>query len=158
MSEDVIKKVGLIDNIFLNNSTHTFLGENHLKLKGLFGHTLSIEDMEELVKNNVFINIMFSPGSNSFIKHSMPIDSALINLDYNSLKNIPREHSMAILLHEIGHAMSPGDPSEFIADNYAVERGYGNHIVKSLEENIISNPKEFDKPITHERIKKILNI
>jgi hypothetical protein len=155
MSNEIIKKVELINKIFLNNSTHTYLGENYLKLKGLFGNTLNVDDMEKLVNNSVFINVMFSPASNTFTKLSIPANSALINLDYNSLKDIPIEHSMAILLHEIGHALSPNDQSEFIADDYAIERGYGKYILKSLQESIVDNPKVYDKTITHERISRI---
>ena len=65
---------------------------------------------------------------------------------------------IAILLHELGHAINPGidsRSSEFNADDFVIERGFGNSLNESLQRNIVDNPIEFDKEITKQRIERI---
>lgn len=157
-ANEVIKKLGLLEQIFASNSTFTYLRPNYLDVLGLIGNSLSIENLQELIDNNVFISIMFSPGTHIKIKHDLPADSGLIVIDYNNLKDLPRNQIVAIIYHEIGHALTPdlkGEESEFAADDYAISKGFGNALRQSLMDNIANSPIEFDKAITHKRIDRI---
>lgn len=132
-----------------------------LQIYAEIGHALTLEDWQLLQQSNIFFNIVFSPGVTSPVEINIPINSQLITLDYNSLIRFEPRQRVAILLHEIGHALNPqltGKEAEFIADDYAIERGFGEDIVSSLNFGIANFPLEFDKPITHERIQRIQNI
>ena len=129
-----------------------------LNIYKLLGDTLSVEDWNELKVRNIFINVVFSPGVVSPVEKELPRDSQLINIDYNFLIKIPERERVAIILHEIGHAMNPlikQKEGEFIADDYAIDRGFGEDLKNSLERCIIDYPLEFNKPITTERINRI---
>jgi hypothetical protein len=67
---------------------------------------------------------------------------------------------LAILLHEYGHAFNPeikGDEGEFVADEFVVSHDYGIALRSSLERNIKENPEEFDTPVNHQRVQRLLN-
>ena len=124
------------------------------------GHALTLEDWQLLQARNIFFNIIFSAGVTSPVEITIPSGSQLISLDYNSLmKWVPRQR-VAIVLHEIGHSLNPtlmGEDGEFAADQYAVDRGYGEDIIASLNFGIENFPLEFDKLITRDRIQRIIN-
>ncbi len=117
------------------------------------------EDFRAIVDKKVYFNCFFSPGSRTINKIEIPVKSQLINLDINFLKAEKQDQRVAIILHEIGHAvLTPSgdvETDEFNADDFAIKRGYGLALKKSLEENIIKNPNEYAKPITHTRIARI---
>lgn len=125
------------------------------------GHALSLEDWQLLQQQNVYINIIFSPGVTSPIEITIPIGSQLISLDYNTLNIFQPRERLSIVLHEIGHALNPqltGSEAEFIADDYAIDRGFREDLISSLNYCITNFPLEFDKPITHERIQRAQKI
>lgn len=120
--------------------------------------SLKDEDFKEIDKKNIYFNCFFSPGSMTDMRYSIPIKSKLINIDINSLKRFKPKERIAILLHELGHAINPGtdsQSSEFNADDFAIARGYGQPLKESLSRNITENPGEFDKEITRLRIARI---
>lgn len=130
-----------------------------LKIYAEIGHVLSLEDWQLLQERNIYFNIVFSPGVVTPIEINIPIDSQLINLESNTLFKYEERQRLAIFLHEIGHALSPtltGIEAEFTADDYAINRGYGLDIVAALNFGIANFPLEFDKPVTHERIQRIV--
>jgi len=125
------------------------------------GHALTLEDWRLLKQKNVYFNITFSPGVTSPIEIDIPRGSQLITLDFNTLTNYEPRQRVAILLHEIGHALAPGlvrQEGEFNADDYAIGRGYAEDLLNSLNFAIENYPNEFDKPITRERIQRIQNL
>jgi hypothetical protein len=120
--------------------------------------SLKDEDFIEIGKKNIYFNCFFSPGSMTDVRYSIPVKSKLINIDINYLKQLNPRERIAILLHEMGHAINPGtdiQSSEFNADDFAIERGYGKALMESLTRNITENPQEFDKEITRLRIARI---
>ncbi len=122
--------------------------------------SLKVEDFIEIDKMNIYFNCFFSPGSMTEMRYNIPLKSKLINIDINSLKRLNPKERIAILLHEIGHAINPGtdvQSSEFNADDFAIARGYGQTLKESLTRNITENPEEFDKEITRLRIARILD-
>lgn len=124
------------------------------------GHALSLEDWQLLQDRNVYFNLIFSPGVTSPIEITIQARSQLISLDYNTLINFQPRERVAIVLHEIGHALNPqltGREAEFVADDYAIDRGFAEDIVSALNYGIVNFPLEFNRPITHERIQRIEN-
>jgi hypothetical protein len=122
--------------------------------------SLKDDDFIEIDKKNIYFNCFFSPGSMTDVRFSIPVKSKLINIDINYLKRLNPKERIAILLHELGHAIYPGTDShssEFNADDFAIERGYGFVLKESLTRNITENPQEFDKEITRLRIARISN-
>lgn len=157
-TNEVEMKLKLLEQIFASNSTFTYLRGNYLNVLGLIGNSLSIDDLQELIDNNVFISIMFSPGTHIKIKHDIPAKSGFIVIDYNHLKSLPQEQIVAIIYHEIGHALNPelkNDESEYAADDYAISKGFGEALKQSLSESIDNFPEEFDKPISYQRLVRI---
>jgi hypothetical protein len=132
-----------------------------LNIYSEIGHILSVEDWQLLQERNIYFNIVFSPGVVTPAEVDIPNGSQLINLDSNTLFKFEQRQRIAIFLHEIGHALNPnltGREGEFIADDYAIARGYGQDIIESLNFGIEHYSLEFDKPITHERIQRITEI
>ena len=111
--------------------------------------------MEE---NNIYFNPLFSPASQSDLNINLYKGAKIITIDINSLKHITSGESVAIILHEIGHALNPfekGEKGEFVADDYAVDRNYKDALLKSLVSCKKLWPDEFDKKITEKRINRL---
>lgn len=121
--------------------------------------TLNDEDFIAIDNNNIYFNCFFSPGSMTDVRFNIPVRSKLINIDINFLKRLEADERIAILLHELGHAINPGvdsQSSEFNADDFAISRGYDKALKASLQRNLIDNPDEYDKEITRQRIARII--
>lgn len=119
---------------------------------------LSDDEFNIILSGNIFFNAFFSPASNSIIKTNIPIKSKIITIDINALSLIQPDERIVIILHELGHAFFPTDDiekGEFLADDFVIKKGYGNHLKKSLLKNIENFPDEYNKPITHKRINRI---
>ena len=149
----------------LTNDTYNFLCDKpNVRTQEPLGiysdliNCLNDIDFEEIKKNNIFLNIIFSPASNSIIKVNIPVCAKIITFDYNFLSRIPKNERIAILLHEYGHAFNPklmGYEGEFKADDFAITHEYGNALRNSLQRSIKEFPYEFDKPVTYQRIERI---
>lgn len=116
------------------------------------------DDFEGIRDNNIFLNVIFSPASNSNIKVSLPVGAKVITFDFNSLSPLSKDERMAVLLHEYGHAFNTqlrGEEGEFAADDFAINHCYGEALRQSLQRSIEAHPDLYDKPITHNRIKRI---
>jgi hypothetical protein len=153
-------KGAIMESLFINEKSIDY-AIRKLEIYAPLGHALSSEDWNNLKLNNVFFNIIYSPGVSSPIEKNIPSGSKLISLDVNTLILFPIRQRVAITLHEIGHSLSPnltGRDGEFIADDYAIDRGFREDLVSSLNYGIVNFPLEFDKPITHERIQRAQNI
>jgi hypothetical protein len=165
----MIEKIELMNKVFINESTKKYLNQGDVYMGNTYGlegldiyrliaNALSLDDWYFLTTNNVFISLIFSPGCNSKLNFALPQNSNLITIDYNSLKTMAKQQQVAIILHEIGHAVNPtltGQDGELAADDYAIIRLYGEHLKSSLEKFIIDDPINFDKEITHIRISRI---
>jgi hypothetical protein len=119
---------------------------------------LNEKDYAELEENNIYINPLFSPASQSNLDIDLPKGAKIITLDINSLKYLSSGESVAIILHEIGHAINhfeKGENGEFIADDYAVARSYKEALLKSLFSCKKLWPEEFEKKITEKRINRL---
>lgn len=153
-------KGAIMESLFINEKSIDY-AIRKLQIYAPLGHALSEDDWKSLSLNNIFFNVIFSPGVNSPVERNIPSGSKLISLDVNTLIRLPVRQRIAIALHEIGHALNPnlsGRDGEFTADDYAIDRLYGQDIRESLLYLRETNPDEFDKPITTERIERIERI
>lgn len=122
------------------------------------GESLSETDYKILEENNIYINPLFSPASQSDLNINLYKGAKIITIDINSISQLSAEESIAILLHEIGHALNPfkkGENGEFAADDYAVGRNYKEALLKSLHSCKELWPSEFNKEITEKRIQRL---
>ena len=84
----------------------------------------------------------------------------LINIEYNYYSQLLPDEFIAIILHEIGHAFNPetkGMEGEYIADNFAEQKGYAKWIVSSLEKGMKKQWIGFDVDKCQPRIDKLRN-
>jgi hypothetical protein len=145
---------------FLQQSAGSYLMNNGNVYKMLFD-ALSLSDVQNMCDHNIFFARTLSPSCTSVLVNTPSVDSLqliIFECDHFSLFS-PQERT-AILLHEIGHALNPGlegDENEFIADNFAIDRGYGPYIVSSITYGISRNLIGFEQAINQRRIKRIQN-
>jgi hypothetical protein len=119
---------------------------------------LTEADINMLKENKIFFNPIFSPASQSDLNIDLERGSKIITIDINTLKFFTSEEGVAIILHEIGHAVNSdkkNEAGEFAADDYAIERNYGNSIINSLERGKKIMPDEFICETTEKRISRI---
>ena len=162
---DSEEKARIMYEHLLTDVTYTFLGDTSGSLTmpslAIYGDLIrgfTEEDFIGINEQGIFLNLIFSPASNSILKVNVPARAKVITIDYNQLSKYPRKESIAIILHEYGHAFNPqlkGEAGEFAADDFAINHNYGEALKQSLERNIRENPNEFDKEITHTRIGRI---
>jgi hypothetical protein len=137
-----------------------------LGLSKLLVSALSDTDVSEMIRHQIYFLLLYSPSSTANIAENIPPHSSIISIDVNTIRSWTPEERCAIVLHELGHilrndpglALNSNSPftREFLADNFAIEKGFGNAIVTGLRRGIQLNPGEFDKESTHERIRRIL--
>jgi len=161
----VQEKYEIMKSRILTDSTFKYIKhiEGHeslppLNIWGVLLRCLNDQDFVTIRDSNIYLNVMFSPASNSILNVTVPSDAKVISFDYNYLALIPEAERVAILLHEYGHAFNPtmkGDEGEFVADDFAISHGYGESLRMSLLNSIQVKPDLFDKPITHQRISRI---
>ncbi len=158
MTEEEIQKAEKMTNRMLNE-----YGMSQLANFGIFKkliQSLSTNDINSLVENRIYFNPIFSPASQNQIRLNLEEGSNIITIDLNSIKLFSSDEGTAIILHEIGHALSPelkNMDGEYNADNYACERGFSQHIISSLEKGKLIRPSEFATKITELRIERLQN-
>ena len=120
-------------------------------------NTLSDEDLESLQNSNVRFGMIVAPAS----QITLPVQNTGINLicfEKHCLNLFDKNEVVSIILHEIGHVFNPnleGDEHEFLADDYAVARGYANSIISSLRYGIELNIPGFNQAINQRRIVRL---
>lgn len=157
MTENETKRAEIMNGLMLNQ-----VGIAKLADLGIYKElilALSLEDLTELRQNRVYLNPMFSPASLTELRVELPANSKVISIDINTLKIFTPDEGVAVILHEIGHALNPdkkGEIGEYVADDYAVSHSYKNSIISSLQRGIQIRPDEFDNEITHKRIARLM--
>lgn len=111
---------------------------------------LTHEEISGLISSNAIL--ILSPGPSATIRLSNIKKGklTLIHFERNILLKLHSDEIIAILLHEIWHALNPdriGIEAEFDADNFAFQKGYGRWIIRGLQNGIRNkwlgfNPKE----------------
>ena len=119
---------------------------------------LSLQDLEQLQNNHIYFNPIFSPASKTDLNRNLENGSKIITIDINSLREYTIDEGVAVILHEIGHALNPGligEQGEYAADDYATTRNYGDAIISSLEKGMVKRPEMFKPEITQKRINRL---
>lgn len=154
---DNIEKAQIMYEHLVTDKTYSIM-QNDLGIYADFINSLSDEGLNRIVTDRIFFNAFYSPASNSQTKVAIPVNSKVITFDANIFSRYPKSEQIAMLLHEMGHAVNPtltGEAGEFAADDFAIKNRYSTALKKSLENFVRDFPKEFDKPITHKRIARI---
>jgi hypothetical protein len=157
------QKGNLFRELFLIKDFAKFLNDKRDKLDfmnasnsySLLFSSLSETDIESLIKANVKLGMILAPAS----QINLSKDLTSINLlcfEKHILNLFTKNEVVAIILHEIGHVFNPN--SEFEADDYAVNRGYKEHIISALQNGISKKLEGFDQPINHQRIERLSNL
>jgi hypothetical protein len=120
-------------------------------------NALSDKDLTELSKHNVRMVMTHAPAC---CFHIPPTEGKvhLLCFDSHTLGRFPKEHIVAMILHEMGHVLNPnlsGDEFEFKTDDYAIDRGFGAHLASCLERGIELELVDFDEEMNHRRIERI---
>lgn len=155
-SDELHQLITLIRGQFINETGTAKLTE--LGIFKAFVLSLSKDDVQQLVDGHIFFNPIWSPASVSNLNRSLPVPAKIITIDINAMAQFSVEEGVAVILHEIGHAINPdikGMDGEFIADDYAASRGFGDFIVSSLEQNREKFPQHYDNDSTTQRITRI---
>lgn len=122
-------------------------------------YALTEDEIDELLDLNLTFIRNFSPSSKIDLT-SVQVDGimTLINIEGVIIKKLLPEEITAILLHEIGHALNPevsGIEGEFIADNFAAEKGYAKWIVNGLKKGLKNKWLGFNKDEIELRINNL---
>ena len=157
MTDEDLEKAAIMENQMLNSR-----GMSELSKLGVYKkliESVSIKDLNAFKKNRVFFNPILSPGSQTILPCDLKKGTKIITIDINTIKLFTSDEGVAIILHEIGHALNQAtanlEDAEYAADDYAVKRGYGEWIVSSLEKGKAIRPAEFVKDMTEKRIVRI---
>ena len=135
---------------------------NFLTVKGVYElllNTLSDEDVQKLEDENVYFCRSYAPSCVTELKNTPNVEILqLIIFEAEYLKKFIPGVVIAIILHEIGHVFYPDSDlkqKEFKADDFAISKGYGKHLMSNLANSIKSEPVTFDNSINRERIERI---
>ncbi|OMP32278.1 hypothetical protein [Mangrovimonas sp. DI 80] len=126
-----------------------------------FCDLLSDEEIDSLIQLNVIFIRSVSPSSTirlSDVSANNQGNLILINIDANRFNAMLPEENIAILLHEIGHVFNPninGIDGEYLADNYAKQKGYGRWIISGLKKGLNNKWIGFDEKEIELRIKNL---
>lgn len=153
MDEFCKEKIEFVKNRILNS-----VGFTRLRDKLIFKNLVlafTRDDIILLGERCIYFLPMFSPASQSQLKFCLPKYAHIICIDINALDLFSREEATAIILHEIGHTISPEINNEYDADDYALRHDYGEYLISALEKGKEIDPKNFDKEITYKRIQRI---
>jgi len=141
---------------FLNEKGKGILAE-YLVVKELI-YALSDTDLDQIKENSIYFNPVPSPASRSKLNQPLVQGSSIVTIDTNSTSLFSPREVVAIILHEIGHALKPqltNMEGEYSADDYAVERGFGTEIISSLIISIQRDPANYNNQSTDLRLKRI---
>lgn len=142
---------------FLNSKRNTTDLMDAQNSYSLLFNALTDEDIESLQNSNVKFGMIVAPAAQILL----PVQNTNINLicfEKHCLNLFDKSEVVAIILHEIGHVFNPnqvGDLNEFLADDYAVTRGYSNSIISSLQRGIELNLSGFNQDINLRRIDRL---
>ena len=126
---------------------------------GLLLDALTEEDIDILIRENVYFIRTYSPSSTIELPN-VPATSKmkLINFEASYQKLFMPQEVVGILLHEIGHVFNPDKyqmEGEFAADEFAFKRGYGNWVAKGLKTGLDYKLSGFKQAPISERIAKL---
>lgn len=136
----------LLYSIIMTDKAIDLLGDSYT----LLGETLEESRLQYLIDKGIFINVVLSPASISHLNKPVPASGKIISIDNNSIKIFNSREKVAIVLHEIGHALL--GPSDFEADGYVEELDFGNEIITSLERGIRELPHLFNTSMNRNRV------
>lgn len=105
----------------------------------LLKDSLSDSDIDELIDEKIVFIILVSPASQDILIRDLPKGSKIICFDKNALSSFDPHQITAMLLHEIGHALSPHPKKldgELNADAYAEKRGFGEAMLSGLRQGL----------------------
>ena len=123
-------------------------------------NSLTEEDIELMQNSNVRFGMIIAPAS----QISLPTENLNINLicfEKHCLNLFNKSEIVAIILHEIGHVFNPnrtGDEHEFLADDFAVKRGYRSSIISSLQRGMKLDLPGFNQAINQRRIARLNDV
>jgi hypothetical protein len=110
---------------------------------------------------DVFFCRSYAPSNVTELRNTPAVEiMRLIVFEAGYLQKLMPQEVVAIILHEIGHVFNPHtdlQQREFNADDFAISKGFGKYIKKSLLSSIQNEPHSFDNPINHARILRITN-
>lgn len=156
MTEEEQQKAEKMANRMLNQ-----VGISELAKLGVYKKlilSLSIDDFNILEAYKIYFNPIFSPASQNKLNLDLEKGSNIITIDLNTIELFSSEEGTAIVLHEIGHALNPNKKNiegEYLADNYACERGFTKYIISSLEKGKLIRPAEFSTESTELRLERL---
>ncbi len=121
--------------------------------------TLTDEDIDNLVEENVFFSQTCSPSAIMQL-NNVPACTLmkLVTIEMSYLKMFITEEVTGILLHEIGHAFNPDKQKlegEFAADNFAKEKGFSRWIITGLKKGLKRNLIGFEAETINQRIENL---
>jgi hypothetical protein len=135
-----------------------------LTIKSFSVSHLMLTDDE--IMSLIELNVVFlaSPGPSAAIR----LDNihangriTVVHFERNMILKLSTEEVIAIILHEIWHALNPdrrGIEAEYEADNFAFEKGYGRWIVKGLQNGLRNKWLGFDPKECGLRIQRLQEI
>lgn len=132
-----------------------------LTLKSFSLSDLKLTDDE--IKGLIELDVVFiaSPGPSAAIRlDNIHVNGriTLVHFERNMILKLSTEEVIAIILHEIWHALNPdrrGIVAEYEADHFAFEKGYGKWIVKGLQNGLTYKWLGFDPKECGLRIQKL---
>ncbi|WP_291076090.1 hypothetical protein [Empedobacter sp. UBA6322] len=132
-----------------------FLQESFLQILNtrneynLLIEALTEEDLNILIEKNVFFTRTYSPSAIMELKNVPACETMkIVTFEANYHKLFLPEEVVAIILHEIGHAINfemNGIEAEFAADDFAKNKGYAKWIIRGLEKGLELNLIGFEK-------------
>ena len=122
-------------------------------------NALSDKDIAELDNHNARMVMTYSPAS-CFHMPSSEGKVHVLCFDRHTFDKFPKEHLVALILHEMGHVFNPnfsGMELEFKADDYAINRGFGLHLASCLKRGVEIGLVDFDDDLNPriERLKRL---
>ncbi len=117
-------------------------------------NVLSNEDLRELENNNIYFAGFYAPaGEFSFTPASLA-QIRFIVLEIHTLRKFISSEVVAIILHEIGHALA-GNRDENVADSYACSRGLKRYLLSGLRRGLELKLEGFSSSDVMQRVEYI---
>ena len=151
-----VERAQVIRSMFLSRT-----GQTLLEAKGVIGElgqVLSESELHAFTAMNLFFLPMYGPAACGPISRGLPNDSRIISIDLTFLRSLGREEMVAIILHELGHLLHPeahGLDADFLADSFAIEKGYAMWVISSLQKIEKGFPHHANPDGSKKRIEKI---
>ncbi|GHV10685.1 hypothetical protein FACS1894162_5350 [Bacteroidia bacterium] len=126
-----------------------------LLCKGVFVELF--KDKSNIETNNIYFNLVWTPASKSKVDKDIQQGSHIISIEANIMNSLCYRECVALLLHEIGHIVFDNSQNEFIADNYAVGKGFKKELISLLGKCLKLIPDTMDNELTKQRINNLTN-